>query len=1112
MEAMALAFVATPPVAEDVSTGLVVLGEPATGSAMNSATRATDDFSDHALQADTARSTYGIDGSVTSTGTVIRIGILSDSFNALGGAAADEADGDLPTAANVHIVADYSGGEDEGRAMADLVHRIAPGAQIYFYTGENGQAAFATGINTLQADGCQIIIDDLSYFAEPFYQADGTVQKAVDAVNSAGVTYFTSITNNGHDYYESTWSNIANFALPGVGTENVHGISNGSPYEAFTIVAYAAVTLDLQWAAPFASLGGAGDTFSIAMAIYDMTSGTPVLVTTLKPGSIGDDPTNINSFYNSSRDTSFAVVFYGYAGITPSGAFKAIFENTESANFTEVGSGTGSGATYGHNAAADADPTAAVYYGNTPANGGTLRNESFSSEGGTVLYYDAAGNKLATPITIANAAFSSTDGDTTSDPDISPFYGTSAAAPDAGAVAALILAEDGRLTNTQVSYLLGATATAFGTAVYSGDGLINADAAVAAAHVAVTNPIWTGQGSTNLWSANGNWSDNAAPTSSASVVIANGIGLLSGSYTVIDNVQSSAAASLQIDGTGASLYALQTVATPVLQIAASSALTVGSIVIGLGELDIFGQVVTTTLSIGSAAGSSDTYASGAAAKAVIEAGGFLDITTDTAAVRFAGSTGTLKLDSLPNGLTGAISGFSTGDRLDLSQLTYSAGDKAIVAGNLVSIVNGAGSTLASLTLSGSVSSLSLARDGSAGTLITVRPPPLDFAGADESDLLEQNTNGAAVIYTMNGLSVMSATSIGDAGSAWHIMGSADLNGDGQPDLLLQNDNGSLVDYLMNGTSIAAGYSLGNPGSSWHVRGLGDFNGDGNADILLENDNGSMVILETNGTNVIGSAALGTLPSGWAVEGVADFYGTGQPDVLVQSNTGILVLYTMSGTTINSGAVVGNPGAGYSVAGTGDYNGDGRADILLHNDDGVDVVWEMNGSTVTGSAFAGNPGASYTTAVTGIDLNGDGHSDLVVQNTTTSTMVGYTLNGSAAITAGAVLGTPGAGWNVVGSNSITFIDGTGSNLALTGTPGPDQFNLTSYAAGIHTISSFDPALDTLALGKAAFPSYAAVQANEAPYQGGTFINLSPTAAIVIQGVVPSQLTAANFVLR
>jgi len=399
------------------------------------------------------------------------------------------------------------------------------------------------------------------------------------------------------------------------------------------------------------------------------------------------------------------------------------------------------------------------------------------------------------------------------------------------------------------------------------------------------------------------------------------------------------------------------------------------------------------------------------------------------------------------------------------------------------------------------------------TIITYAPLTADnFSGTGMSGIVMQNVDGAGVIYTTNGLGVTAATSIGDPGPTWHIMGSADFNGDGQPDLLLQNDNGALVDYVMKGTGVTAAYSLGNPGSSWHVRGLGDFNADGDADILLQNDNGALVILETNGTSLIGSASLGSLPAGWAVEGVADFYGNGHPDILVQSSTGVLVLYTMSGTSITAGAVIGNPGAGWSVAGTGDYNGDGKADILLHNDNGANMVWAMNGPTETAAVSLGNPGAGYTTAVAGLDLDGDGHADLVVQNAATSTLVGYTVNGSAAITAGAVLGTPGAGWDVVGSNPITFIDGTGSNLALAGTPGPDQFNLTSYAAGIHMISSFDPAQDTLALSVAAFPSYAAVQANEAPYQGGTFINLSPTAAIVIQGVTPGQLSSGNFVLR
>jgi hypothetical protein len=393
------------------------------------------------------------------------------------------------------------------------------------------------------------------------------------------------------------------------------------------------------------------------------------------------------------------------------------------------------------------------------------------------------------------------------------------------------------------------------------------------------------------------------------------------------------------------------------------------------------------------------------------------------------TTGVYTINGTPQGVTQALDG------LVFTPNFYTLGQ------------GGSFSTGLSLQIT---SSTGLTASDSTTTIITYPPlTPDNFSWTGMSDIVMQNVDGAAVIYTTNGLSVTAATSIGNPGPTWHIMGSADFNGDGQPDILLQNDNGDMVDYIMNGTSVVAGYDLGNSGSAWHVRGLGDFNSDGKADIVLQNDAGAMVIQETNGTNLIGGASVGTLPAGWAVEAVADFYGTGRPDILVESNTGTLVEYTMSGLAIASGAVVANLDAGWGVGGTGDYNGDGKADILLHNDNGSDVVLTMNGATATAAIGISNPGIGYNTTVAGIDLNGDGHSDLVVSNAATSTLIGYTLDNTAAITAGTVLGTPGAGWNVVGSNPIAFIDGTGSNLTLAGTPGPDQFNLTSYAVGIHT---------------------------------------------------------------
>ena len=78
---------------------------------------------------------------------------------------------------------------DEGRAMLQIVHDVAPGAALAFYTGDNSEADFAHGIGALAAAGAKVIADDIGYFDEPFYQ-DGIVAQAVDAVAGPGRRLF----------------------------------------------------------------------------------------------------------------------------------------------------------------------------------------------------------------------------------------------------------------------------------------------------------------------------------------------------------------------------------------------------------------------------------------------------------------------------------------------------------------------------------------------------------------------------------------------------------------------------------------------------------------------------------------------------------------------------------------------------------------------------------------------------------------------------------------------------------------------------------------------------------------------------------------------------------
>lgn len=185
---------------------------------------------DKVMQADRARQTYKV------TGAGSKIGILSDSYNALGGATDGVASGDLP--ANVQVLKDIPFDVDsllidEGRAMAEIVHDVAPGADIAFYTAFESQVDFALGIIELTKAGCNIIVDDVYYANEPFFQ-DGIIAQAVDYVKkNFNVSYFSAAGNQARDSYTSGFLNSgklpplpAGFSLPGGAT--AHDFGNGS--------------------------------------------------------------------------------------------------------------------------------------------------------------------------------------------------------------------------------------------------------------------------------------------------------------------------------------------------------------------------------------------------------------------------------------------------------------------------------------------------------------------------------------------------------------------------------------------------------------------------------------------------------------------------------------------------------------------------------------------------------------------------------------------------------------------------------------------------------------------------------------------------------------------
>jgi len=165
---------------------------------------------DVSLRADIARAKSGVDG------TGITVGVLSDSFACnppafQPGAPTSTKDQDVSNdelPLNINIVKDgpCPDGTDEGRAMAQLIHDVAPKSSIAFYTAFESEFDFAEGILELKKQGAKVIVDDVRYFAEPFF-SDGMVAQAVDIVTDggAGVPYFSSAGNSARQSYESDY-------------------------------------------------------------------------------------------------------------------------------------------------------------------------------------------------------------------------------------------------------------------------------------------------------------------------------------------------------------------------------------------------------------------------------------------------------------------------------------------------------------------------------------------------------------------------------------------------------------------------------------------------------------------------------------------------------------------------------------------------------------------------------------------------------------------------------------------------------------------------------------------------------------------------------------------
>jgi hypothetical protein len=448
--------------------------------------------------------------------------------------------GDLPATVDLRRDdLDPAVATDEGAAMGELIHDLVPGAAMAFHTAFGGQAVFADGIDDLcEAAGAAstVVVDDIIYLAEPMYQ-DGIIAQAAANCVASGVPYFSSAGNNSNRGFRQAFvdvlpanDDVSNPGgnLPASGLD-LHDWGGGDGYLDITIPAGASITVVLQWNQPFQSLNPASGA-QVDLDLYLATSPDAAgiqngfdagLFSADNQGNTGAPSGDAIELLGVTNTGGAAGTLYlaiehrnGSQGAIPQNAttpleFRVVFFESGGRStiqgINDATSAFGGPTIYGHAVAAGVTSVAAVPWFETPAfdppeglfSAPDMDPEPFTARGGPItIFFDPVGNYA--PRDSFEPDIAAVDGNNTTffggppgtsldgeDDGIPNFFGTSAAAPNAAAVAALIKEYRPTLSVGEINQLMAATAVdvtgyraARGVDDVTGPGLVDLNAAL----------------------------------------------------------------------------------------------------------------------------------------------------------------------------------------------------------------------------------------------------------------------------------------------------------------------------------------------------------------------------------------------------------------------------------------------------------------------------------------------------------------------------------------------------------------------------------------------------------------------------------------------------------
>jgi subtilisin family serine protease len=403
---------------------------------------------DMALRAKELRDNLGIDGSG------VRIGIMSDSLTDIQAAMAN---GDLP--ADLTIVNGKDGSTEsaainEGRAMAEIIHDLAPGAALFFHSAFPTSQDTIMAIQALTTAGVHILVDDVGFLDEPIFE-DGPVAQAVLQAINAGVVYVTAAGNDAQRHYQGLYKEFD----PNDGDTqiNLHDFGGGDITLPIAIASGSFLAAFLQWPDPS---NGSANTADYDLFVLDANgsvdactlqglSGTCTSTNMQLSGQA--PPLETVSVNNNTGLTVTVTLVINRAAGAPLPL--TLFFNGD---IDLLEHNVARGSIFGHPCVRQALAVGAIRA--TP-NFATNPLEAFSAQGPCEIFFPAFDSRTKPDLAAA-------DGVATSLADFTPFFGTSAAAPHVAAIAALLMDVAGGpdvLSSTQIANILRVAAMDRGT-------------------------------------------------------------------------------------------------------------------------------------------------------------------------------------------------------------------------------------------------------------------------------------------------------------------------------------------------------------------------------------------------------------------------------------------------------------------------------------------------------------------------------------------------------------------------------------------------------------------------------------------------------------------------